>query len=78
MFEERHRRSKMKLESGAVYYLDLVECLSSSLYIGLYSRRWKEMAFYQHQPFFFESPLFVIDDLVLNSSLLSLKLSETA
>jgi hypothetical protein len=53
MFEERHRRSKMKLESGAVYYLDLVECLSSSLYIGLYSRRWKEMAFYQHQPFFF-------------------------
>lgn len=23
MFEERHRRNKMKLENGAIYYLDL-------------------------------------------------------
>jgi hypothetical protein len=61
------------------HYITLasVECLSSSLFVGLYFRRWKEMALFQHQPFFlFDSPLFILIGVVLNSSVLSLKLSE--
>jgi hypothetical protein len=48
--------------------LTSVECLSSSLYIGLYFRRWKEMALFQHQPFLLFVSLFIFVGVVLNSS----------
>jgi len=75
MFENRHRRNKMKLENGAVYYLDLGRMsFQQPLYRPILLPLEGDGVI--STPIFsFSVSLFILVGVVLNSSLPSLKLS---
>jgi len=77
MFGERHRRNKMKLQNGAVYYLDLGRMSFQQPFYRPVFPPLEGYGVISTPTFFFlfDSPLFILIGVVLNSSVLSFKLS---
>jgi hypothetical protein len=76
IFEGKHRRNKMKLQNGAVYYLDLGRMsFQQAFYRPVFPPLEGDGVISTPTFFLLDSSLFILIGVVLNSSVLSLRLS---